>query len=846
MKRFLCLCLVLVMVFTLPGVTTLCVTALSSDSAEAQLIGYGFNVTAGKALSKGNLQYAYPILDTSNPELFNKIHVVDIQETKAQNIVAYSALELAESIGNTYAGGIEGKISAVTVDIGLQFDKSQTISNAVSEKYEMYYQQILRRQVIIQMDSSELTNYLSSKFSKELHNVNSEADAIMLLQKYGTHLMTGYTLGGRMDLTNYQVTSDASKDLSSGTSLKTKIGAAVSYISAGVNFSISQQYAAHENTATQRSTYNFSCIGGESVTGLTLDQLFTYNSSMVDGNGNYVYDRWVRSINAGTNLDIIGLASGGQAIPIWELLEKSSENMKIRNLLISAYVKLCGDKYTEYCNQYPYLYTEIADEQTSPDETYGVIEGYYTAFASSDSNLIINGPNEIDEDGIEISVSCGAIVYFDAFDSILLGKKNWTIISGNANGEILDANNGVFKATGNAGAEFIVAICDENTELDRITVKIKQKAFSGGTGAKEDPFIISTPEDMQELLSNGQYFNNANYYYKLINDIDISGIKINSAMDYSYCFRGVFDGNYCTLSGFEAKTDTNYAIKEGSEIHVGLFGVNAGTIRNLTVQNCTFKLNDANAKYYKVMTGGVLVGTNYGKIENCVVKDSTMYIKKSASIDTYNKDERLYQINCGGMVGRLVGSIYNSGVINSIDTVALADLNKNLKATDDALTGKTAAGGLVGYMDADAYIEGCFTHFRHGNSSGDQTSRVMAQTRGDSSQSNYKTFGFAYAGGLVGWAEKGNSSTNSAAIFYCVVDSPSNLLAGLQFCKDENKDSTDADRRAGVVIGKNTAIASINFRGNVSATSRTPIQLIENESYKTLFINWIYMHNNTL
>ena len=139
------------------------------------------------------------------------------------NVVAESAVELAEYVGSSYAGGIEGKIKVVTVDINAQFDKSQTLSNTTSERYEMYYQQILRRQVIIQMDDVELRDYLSEKFKRELYSVDSKEKAKMLFQKYGTHLLTGYTLGGRMDITNYMVTSDSSNDLSTNVDLKTKI-----------------------------------------------------------------------------------------------------------------------------------------------------------------------------------------------------------------------------------------------------------------------------------------------------------------------------------------------------------------------------------------------------------------------------------------------------------------------------------------------------------------------------------------------------------------------------------------------------------------------------------------------
>lgn len=126
--------------------------------------------------------------------------------------------------------------------------------------------------------------------------------------------------------------------------------------------------------------------------------------------------------------------------------------------------------------------------------------------------------------------------------------------------------------------------------------------FAGGTGTADDPYQITTAEQLQSVND----FSTANF--KLMNDIDLSDVPWNPISG----FTGNFDGNGMKIS--------NLSIEDGSDSS-GLFrSLNTpGVIENLTMTDCY------------LVTGnwsGIMVGTNGnweklgGTIRNCNIYDS--------------------------------------------------------------------------------------------------------------------------------------------------------------------------------------------------------------------------------
>ena len=95
-------------------------------------------------------------------------------------------------------------------------------------------------------------------------------------------------------------------------------------------------------------------------------------------------------------------------------------------------------------------------------------------------------------------------------------------------------------------------------------------SFSGGSGTAEDPYQISTAEDMFALANavNQDKVSYEGSYFRLTKDIDLGNTPWtpigDSASAEGRQFLGSFDGGGYTISGLEVDVSSGY---------VGLFGV---------------------------------------------------------------------------------------------------------------------------------------------------------------------------------------------------------------------------------------------------------------------------------
>jgi len=228
--------------------------------------------------------------------------------------------------------------------------------------------------------------------------------------------------------------------------------------------------------------------------------------------------------------------------------------------------------------------------------------------------------------------------------------------------------------------------------LVTVIVTSAQAKYSGGSGTPEDPYLISTSADMNQI---GRNYTDLDKCFKLTADINLSaytGTQFSLiGLTAQNAFSGVFDGNGHTISGF------TYTAEKGSNI--GVFGYNGGTVENVS-------LVDVNVIGSYIVGG--LVGINGGYIRNCystgVVSGST-YVgglvgENGGSISncysTGNVNGPNDSSDLGGLVGwNYMGQSYSSiSNCHSTGTVTGGDYSSNL-------------GGLVGYNSGR--ISNCFS-----------------------------------------------------------------------------------------------------------------------------------------
>ena len=205
--------------------------------------------------------------------------------------------------------------------------------------------------------------------------------------------------------------------------------------------------------------------------------------------------------------------------------------------------------------------------------------------------------------------------------------------------------------------------------------------FSRGMGTPENPYLISTADELNSIGHNPRLMT---AHFKLINDINMTGIDFFMIANQWYPFSGTFDGNRhfisninynsaeATCAGFISYAsgaqikdlglvDLNIQV-DGGDFHGALVGLlESGTITNCYVESGNVSGNDYigglvgdNDSESIIMscysTGSVrgndsvggLVGTNSGTIMNC-------YSHSSATGSDY--------------IGGLVGSNYGPGEI---------------------------------------------------------------------------------------------------------------------------------------------------------------------------------------
>lgn len=256
--------------------------------------------------------------------------------------------------------------------------------------------------------------------------------------------------------------------------------------------------------------------------------------------------------------------------------------------------------------------------------------------------------------------------------------------------------------------------------------------FSGGKGTQEEPWLISSREDLIELADwvNSEkaktfdiddcgmgYFHG--YYFKQMANIDLTGVDYEPIgyTDEAY-FSGNYDGNNFIVSN---ATSTGKQDSYG-QATVGIFGFIAeAKIENVYVKNVNFS---ATGKLAYGIAGG-LVGASLGSsITNCFVEDSV--IESNRKPDANNCAGGIVGLSSGGSLEKCISNnniitshAYGGGLVGEIsddydDMIAIKDCAvANCKVTTMVANGQgtSYAGGFVGGIFFNtAEVTNCYVY----------------------------------------------------------------------------------------------------------------------------------------
>jgi hypothetical protein len=229
--------------------------------------------------------------------------------------------------------------------------------------------------------------------------------------------------------------------------------------------------------------------------------------------------------------------------------------------------------------------------------------------------------------------------------------------------------------------------------------------YGGGAGTAEDPFLISSAEQLNTIAGNpGDLYR----HFKLTADIDLgayTGTDFNTiGSRFDFAFGGVFDGNNHSISNFTYTcTDANY---------VGLFGYIDGAAAEIK----DLDLIDPNVNAASRDDVGSLVGyIRRGSISRCSAQGGTVTGRNCVGglvgrnylgtiADCYASTNVVGDANLGGLVGRTyveVTNCYSTGSVSqSADvTGGLVGFNHGEIASsfwDEQTSGQESGAGGTG------------------------------------------------------------------------------------------------------------------------------------------------------
>lgn len=270
-------------------------------------------------------------------------------------------------------------------------------------------------------------------------------------------------------------------------------------------------------------------------------------------------------------------------------------------------------------------------------------------------------------------------------------------------------------------------------------------SFAGGTGAENDPWLISSAEELAYLAktcNNGEMYSGK--YFKQTADIYLGGydwVSIGGIDANDGAFRGIYDGANFSISNI-------YINWQGG--HPGLFGyVGYCTIKNIRIKASTIKNTSDNYDNNTRAGGIAALADNGAKIDNCHVEANIFGGRYVGGIVGHSFNAEIK--NCsfkgtvegydyvGGIVGIATGGMLTEHIVNCVNYGAVSSASHYV-------------GGIVGQFNAylaGATIRDCLNY---GNVKTQQSNAggIAGEMNDNDKILNCISYGIIEAGATVG------------------------------------------------------------------------------------------------
>ena len=240
-------------------------------------------------------------------------------------------------------------------------------------------------------------------------------------------------------------------------------------------------------------------------------------------------------------------------------------------------------------------------------------------------------------------------------------------------------------------------------------------AYAGGTGTVGDPFLVSTPGQLQRLRDRSADWNKV---IRLASDIDMSSGGTDCTWGSTLgnpniaTWTGTFDGNGHVVSGLDIDVTGNY---------VGFFAYlgNNAVVRDLGFTG-DVRATASGMDFVQIGAGGLAGWTLSSQIlRSFTTGDVTVILSASASVMTGDASANPI---VGGLVGTSQGTVADSYATGDLSVTASANATSSGMAVVNS-----AVGGLLGSAAAgssivtDSYSTGSVTTSASATGGGSQS-----------------------------------------------------------------------------------------------------------------------------
>lgn len=360
-----------------------------------------------------------------------------------------------------------------------------------------------------------------------------------------------------------------------------------------------------------------------------------------------------------------------------------------------------------------------------------------------------------------------------------------------------------------------------------ITGKFANTLFAGGAGTKENPYKISTVDQLQAI----NQYPTANYIQ--INDIDASetanwnsGKGFKPIGDDVIQFNGKYDGNGFNIS--------NLTVSRESTINVGLFGyISSSTLENITVTNLNFLgKNTTGGLVGKSINSRILNSHVDGKVNAEYTTGGLVGFYGDGSIEKSSADVEVNTEwkNSGGLVGHhRNGTIHQSFSTNNVsgglNVGGIIGLSNGGKITDsyalNNVSGTESVGGLIGRSFSETVTENSYSE---GKVNGElYTGGLIGYNTGkvNNSYSKGDVVGTNRVGGLIGYNVDG----------YANEDNKQNFISG-----SYSEGDVTGIEDIGGLVGRNTSTIKDSFaNGNIEGSNIRVGGLVGYHKYSPIY-----------